>query len=566
MSGWQPRKKWRPSLRLIMFAMLTLVALLPLVGLFFFRIYDNQLIRQTQAELIAQSRVLAAVYAEEVTARISAGIPLGAEIPPELRPDPPDAVTPIRPLLDLAADDLFVRRPDAQPAPRPADPAYVAIGTRLMPIILETQKVTLAGFRILDPQGVVIAGRDEVGQSLAHIDEVAAALRGQYQAALRIRKPDKAPPPIYSISRGVGVHVFSAMPVIVNDHVAGVIYTSRTPRNIFEHLYQERGKFAAAAATIALSTLLIGLVVARTITQPMHELIQRAGQIGRGDRAAFRPLAHYGTRDFTELSRHFFAMAEQLARRSDYIANFSAHLTHELKSPLTSIKGAAELLLDSLASPSGTLTRAEQEKFLRNMLGDAERLEAMAQRLRELARAETVPRSEQADLATVVDRLRERFAATAIEAENCIGCRIAMSAETALIVLTHLADNALRHNARHIRIEARADAEVVTLSFANDGDPISPQNRERIFDAFFTTRRDSGGTGMGLAIVRAIMTSHGGSIMLLPTTSGVSFALHFPAESPRSPPQATSGHPRLAAPIHGCYQHDPSRDNSTPVS
>jgi len=85
----------------------------------------------------------------------------------------------------------------------------------------------------------VIAGRDELGQSLAHIEEVATALGGQYRAALRIRKPDKPPPPIYSISRGVGVHVFSAMPVVVNNHVAGVIYTSRTPSNIFDHLYQE---------------------------------------------------------------------------------------------------------------------------------------------------------------------------------------------------------------------------------------------------------------------------------------------------------------------------------------
>ena len=61
---------------------------------------------------------------------------------------------------------------------------------------------------------------------------------------------------------------------------------------------------------------------------------------------AFRPLAHYGTREFAQLSHSFLDMAEQLARRSDYIATFSAHLTHELKSPLTSIKGAAELLLD----------------------------------------------------------------------------------------------------------------------------------------------------------------------------------------------------------------------------
>ena len=534
MNAWQPQRKWRPSLRLIMFAVLILVAMLPLVGLFFFRIYDNQLIRQTQAELIAQSRVLAAVYAEEVIGRLAAGIPLGAELSPELRPDPPDAVTPIRPLLDLTADDLFVRRPDALPAPKPADAAYLAVGARLMPIILETQKVTLAGFRILDPQGVVIAGRDELGQSLAHIDEVAAALQGQYKAALRIRIPDKVPPPIYSISRGVGVHVFSAMPVIVNGHVAGVIYTSRTPRNIFEHLYQERGKFAAAAAAVALSTLLIGLVVSRTITRPMHELIQRAGLIGRGDRDAFRPLAHYGTRDFAELSRHFFAMAERLANRSDYIANFSAHLTHELKSPLTSIKGAAELLLDSLASPEGSLTPAEQQRFLGNILGDAARLETMAQRLRELARAETAPQNERTGLAGVVVRLRERFPDAAIAADGCAGLEIGMSSETALIVLTHLVDNALRHNARRIRLEAAGKAHAVDVNVTNDGDPISPHNAERIFDAFFTTRRDSGGTGMGLAIVRSVMTSHGGAIMLLPADSSVRFMLRFPLASPSS--------------------------------
>ena len=80
-------EKWRPSVGLVIFAVLAAVGALPLVGLFFFRLYDNQLIHQTQAELIAQSRVLAAVYAREVEARLGAGIVLGAEIPPEARPD-----------------------------------------------------------------------------------------------------------------------------------------------------------------------------------------------------------------------------------------------------------------------------------------------------------------------------------------------------------------------------------------------------------------------------------------------------------------------------------------------
>ncbi|MGE0287365.1 MAG: ATP-binding protein [Bradyrhizobium sp.] len=529
MSNTPVREKWRPSLGLVIFTVLASVAALPLVGLFFFRLYDNQLIRQTQAELIAQSRVLAAVYAREVTARLGKGIVLGAELPPEARPDPEDRVTPIRPALDLAGNDLLMRRPDARPAAAPADPLYVEIGANLMPIVLETQKVTLAGFRILDPNGVVIAGRHEVGESLAHIEEIAAALKGQYHAALRIRKPDKTPPPIYSISRGVGVHVFSAMPVLVDNRVAGVIYTSRTPSNIFDHLYQERGKFILAALTVIAGTALIGMVFSRTITRPMHELVGRVERIGRGDRDAFRPLAHYGTREFARLSKSFLGMAEQLSRRSDYIATFSAHLTHELKSPLTSIKGAAELLLESLQSHTPTLTRMEQKNFVSNILGDAERLETMTQRLRELARAEGSPQNESSELGVVVSGLTSRFPTRAIAASGCLDRSIGMSMEKALIVLTHLVDNAIRHNAKQIRLEAANDDPAIRMIVSNDGDPISEANRDRIFDAFFTTRRDTGGTGMGLAIVRAIMASHGGSIELKPTEQGTVFELRFPA-------------------------------------
>src|SRR3954454_917594 len=90
--------KWRPPLGLVVFAMLSTVIALPLGGLFFFRIYDNQLIHQTQAELIAQSRVLAVVYAREVEARVSTGIPLGTPLR-ALRPDTIDRFAPIKPAL-----------------------------------------------------------------------------------------------------------------------------------------------------------------------------------------------------------------------------------------------------------------------------------------------------------------------------------------------------------------------------------------------------------------------------------------------------------------------------------
>jgi signal transduction histidine kinase len=525
--------KWRPTLGLVVFAMLSTVIVLPLVGLFFFRIYDNQLLHQTQAELIAQSKVLAVIYAREVEAK-GAGIPLGAPLAKDVQadksaqPDPADRFAPIRPALDLASNDLLARRPDARPPSSPPDPAYLEIGARLQPIVDETQRVTLAGFRLLDPNGTVIAGQQEMGLSLAHIEEVAAALQGQYRGALRTRVRDKLPPPIYSISRGTGVRVYSAMPVIAGGRIAGVVYLFRTPSNIFQHLYQERGKFILVALAVLAVTAVIGFVFLRTIARPMHELIQRIAEIGRGNRDAFRPLSHYGTREFALLSGSFLNMAERLSDRSDYISTFAAHLTHELKSPLTSIKGASELLLDSVEQPDGGLTDAERKTFLANIIGDTERLEAMAHRLRDLARAENSQHSGSTAFEPLLGDLRSRFPKLAIATSGKLEHTIAMSAENALIVLSHLVDNAARHHATEVDLDASAIAGAVNVTVSNNGDAISEQNRDRIFDAFFTTRRDSGGTGMGLAIVQSMLRANGGSIRLLRPDHGAAFEVRFP--------------------------------------
>ena len=109
-------------------------------------------------------------------------------------------------------------------------------------------------------------------------------------------------------------------------------------------------------------------------------------------------------------------------------------------------------------------------------------------------------------------------------------CRCGDAAFGRTVLLSpHLTDNAIRHNAKRVRLEAVQDNGSIKMTVSNDGDPISEPNREKIFDAFFTTRRDTGGTGMGLSIVQAVMTSHGGSIRLLPSDQGAAFELQFPA-------------------------------------
>ncbi len=96
-----------------------------------------------------------------------------------------------------------------------------------------TQAVTLAGFRITDRDGTVIAGRNEIGRSLAGLPEVAAALEGRFTSVLRRRVSDEPPPALTSISRGTRVRLFAAMPILVGERVAGVVYASRTPSNVY---------------------------------------------------------------------------------------------------------------------------------------------------------------------------------------------------------------------------------------------------------------------------------------------------------------------------------------------
>ena len=512
------KQKWRPSLAMIVCAVLTTTTVLPLAGLFFFRLYENQLIRETEAELTAQCAVLAALFERE----LDSTFPRPSTDGGLARREPP--FTPIEPSLDLAGDKILGSRPDGRPPASPPDADLLEIGRRLQPVLASTQKVTLAGFRLLDPHGVVIAGGNEVGLSLAHVEEVARALDGQYSSVLRLRTRNRPAPPVYSITRGTGIRVFTAMPVMIGGKVAAVIYASRTPSNILKNLKAERYRVAAALASVVGGTLIVGFLFWRTITRPMHQLLEHMRAIGVAGRDAIRPPAHHGTRELAMLSQGFLDMAERLYDRADYIVTFTAHVSHELKSPLSSIEGAAELLRDSGAD----MSERERRKFLDNITADTQRLTALIDRLRELARADNPQTGGKTTLAPVVAATRRTFASLSIEAEGCLDQPVGMSADNATIIFSHLADNAARHQARTLRIRAYRSADMVSVAVTNDGEPIADNNRDKIFMPFFTTRRASGGTGMGLEIVRSMLRTHRGSIHLIAAADGVAFLLTFP--------------------------------------
>ncbi|TWB56468.1 sensor histidine kinase [Nitrospirillum viridazoti] len=528
------RAKWRPSLGMIVVAVLLAVAALPLAGLFFFRLYENQLVRQTEAELIAQASVLAAAYADAVER---------LDPPPVLSPTPITSLAPeerfhpIEPALDLTSDDVLGARPAAVPATTTADPALQAVGAQIYAIARRAQDQMLAGVRVLDFNGTILAGAEEVGLSLAGVPEVAGALAGQYHAALRVRRSQHEPPPLYSISRGTGVRVFVALPVIAHtqdgDRVAGVIYASRTPNNIFRHLYGERRKVALAGGCILAVILIIAFVFSRTITRPIHQLVRQTRELGtRGLDEGPADAPHYGTREIALLSQSFHDMAQRLSDRSRYITTFAAHVSHELKSPLTGIQGAAELLHDDLEGEEampGPMDTEQRRRFLGNILADTRRLTALVQRLRDLAQADNPVRGGRTSLAAVWPELAAQFPRLALTARG-EDAAVAMSAENVMILFSHLADNAGRHGATALDITVAFRDWAVVVTVADNGHGISPANRDRVFDAFFTTRRDSGGTGMGLHIVQSLLRAHGGDIRLgdAPESGGAVFEVTLP--------------------------------------
>jgi two-component system OmpR family sensor kinase len=269
-------------------------------------------------------------------------------------------------------------------------------------------------------------------------------------------------------------------------------------------------------------TLITGAVFTRTITGPINALIARTEEIGRGGRAAITAPQQHGTRELAVLSQSFLDLAERLVERTDYVNSFAAHVSHELKSPLTSIRGSAELLLDVEMSPE------DRKRFLTHIIADADRLAALLERLRDLARADVPLDAKGVGLGQATEQLQLKHPTLGISATGETAALAALSMEAFAIILGHLADNSVQHGATKLDLSARRDGSALRIVVADNGRGISAGNRGKVFEPFFTTRREAGGTGMGLQIVRSMVEAHGGRIQLLGAPSGATFELIVP--------------------------------------
>ena len=227
-----------------------------------------------------------------------------------------------------------------------------------------------------------VSGR-QVGLSLGDLPEVQAALAGGSLTVMRFNTSYRRGWLLHWLSPATDIRLHHARAILVNGQVVGVVLVSRSPSALFRGMWEDGGKILAGVVVIFGLLMGIAAVLARAIVVPVERLSAAARALAQGRAASLRAPT-LEVREIRSLNADFTVMAQAIDRRSRYLRDFAASLSHEFKTPLAGIRGGIELLQDHGA----TMRDAERARFLSNMEGDADRLSRLVSRLMELARAD----------------------------------------------------------------------------------------------------------------------------------------------------------------------------------
>jgi signal transduction histidine kinase len=499
----------------------------PFLAVVFLPVFDAYLLRQTERVLIAESVVVAEAWRDRWLA--ARGEPREAAhviAPPSA---PSDDFTPFAAVLDL--DYAVLESTDEPPSPVvPLDPHKAQAGRELAGLLVRAQRFNLSGVRVLDEHGCVLAAsRGAVGYCLADLAEVAPALAGRYAAVVRPRESDEPAPPVASVRRRGRLRVFTAIPVFSDGRVVAVVRMSRTAVSPLEAMYTHRGKVAVVLVVILGVTPVIVYSLSHAISRPVRELSASAERAAIADRRSLgsrmTPLrvTSLTPRELVRLGDAVSRMHDQQSERAQYVLELATQVSHELKTPIAAITGAVELLREA----SDGMSEAQRQRFLANMANDAERMDRTVRRLLTLARIESrVDEPHAVDVCAALTAMRARDPdRILVDVEPGLPALL-MHADHFETAVGNLLDNALRHGAGEpVVIAAWRAGERIAIEVRDRGLGVRESQRHRIFDRFYTTERDHGGTGLGLALAKAAAEAQGGRLELVPTERGAVFRL-----------------------------------------
>ncbi len=363
---------------------------------------------------------------------------------------------------------------------------------------------------ITDKNGILIfdsESRENIGLDYSIWRDVYLTLNGQYGARSSLKDSFD---PKSSV-------LYVASPIRVNGELAGVLTVGKPTTNINEFLVAAKPQITKIGAIAIMAALLLSFLVSVWLTRPIQRLTQYADDISRGKRVTFPVL---DSSEIGDMGKSFVKMQEALEGKK-YVDQYVQTLTHEIKSPLSAIRGAAELLQEEMEP-------AQRRRFLSNIHHETNRIQEIVDRLLELSALETRRKIAEREnisvssmVKTVMESKRPILSQKQISPTIQIPDTIFVKGDSFLLnqAISNLVQNAIDFSPRlgSMDISCQTDGKLIRLSITDTGPGIPDYAKDKIFNKFFSLLRPDTGkksTGLGLNFVKEVAELHFGSIKL----------------------------------------------------
>ncbi|GAB3260627.1 sensor histidine kinase [Chitinimonas naiadis] len=362
---------------------------------------------------------------------------------------------------------------------------------------------------LTDAQGKVLYDSDHLaeGQDYSRWNDVYRTLQGRYGA--RTSRGDEADPE--------SSVMYVAAPVMDAGKLIGVVTVAKPSGAVQPFFDQAFNGLAKAGVVVLVAGLLLGLLLSWWITRSLTRLEDYAHAVGRGERIG---LPRLSGREVKVLGRALQDMRERLEGKQ-YVEHYVHGLTHELKSPLAGIRGAAELIGPDMPA-------ADQARFLGNIRQQSARMTEIIDRLLALAKLESRQSLSDVGRVGLYDLVEEVVASRTpllaqrrLQVSNTVAPTLEILGERFLLgqALANLLDNAIAFSPPDdtlvFSVEMREDS--VGILLRDHGPGVPDYALPRVFERFYSLPRPDGSdksTGLGLPLVREVAALHGGSASL----------------------------------------------------
>lgn len=371
------------------------------------------------------------------------------------------------------------------------------------------------GIVVLDSSGVA------VGQDYSRWNDVYLTLRGHYGARSSRSDPDD---PASSV-----MHVGAA--IRDNGRIIGVVTVAKPNSSLQPYVDRTERRLLAYGAGLVALGLLLGGLLSWWLSAALRRLTSYAQAVSQGRRVE---VPHYRGGEFEQLAGAVEHMRTQLEGKA-YVERYVHTLTHELKSPLAAIRGAAELLQSDMPA-------AQHQRFVSNIDNESARMQQLIERLLNLAQIEQRQGLEDVVAVPLVALLDELLEARGgwierrqLKVEQHIAADLTLTGEAFLLrqALGNLLENALDFTPTHglLRISAERVGSHVEIRLFNQAEPIPDYALSRLSERFYSLPRPDSGrksTGLGLNFVEEVVQLHGGTFRIGNVEGGVEVLLRLP--------------------------------------